>query len=968
MKPFIYLYAFICSLQILSGQIITSVPAFPTAQDSIIIYYDANRGDQGLMDYNGSDVYAHTGVITENSTQPSDWRYVIAGWNKNIHKAKLTEVSDNFWKLTIGYIRDYYIDHETGNSIPPDEEVLRLAFVFRNSDGSHTGKAADGGDIFYDLYKSGLTVIINSPSINVPFQDPARSPLFAELSDTLHIQLSAATINTEIDSLYLMSNNQLLAQVQDTLLTYELVLNTFSHGMQQVQAVGLDTAGIADTSSFYFMINPPVVESQPPADLHDGINYRADNSIILFLFAPYKDFVYVIGDFNDWRIDTTYFMQRYMVNADSVYYWLKIDGLDPDTEYGFQYLVNGEIRIADPYTEKILDEWNDQYITATTYPNLKSYPTGKTEELVGLINPKATQYEWQTTDYTRPQQTDLVIYELLIRDFLAAHDYQTLIDTLDYLQNLGINAIELMPVNEFEGNQSWGYNPCFYFAPDKYYGPASDLKRFIDTCHQRNIAVILDMVLNHSTGQSPLVRLYNDGKYGSPTEDNPWFNQTARHPYNVFYDMNHESQATQYFVDRVNEFWLKEYKVDGYRFDLSKGFTQRNSVGNVSLWGQYDASRITLLKRMADHIWSQDSSVYVILEHFADNSEEEELANYGMLLWGNANWNYAQSAMGYSDQSDFSWGYFGNRGWDKAHVVTYMESHDEERLMYKNLQYGNSSNGYNIQELNTALNRMKLATAFFLTYPGPKMIWQFGELGYDYSINYNGRTGLKPIRWNYFHELARRKLYKTYQALLELRKSQPVFTNPETIVNMDVDGAAKRISMYGSPHVVIIGNFDVDSLNINPQFTHGGQWYDYFSGDSLYIMYTTDPIALAPGEFHIFTDTKLPPPEPGILSEFDPYDHNIPKTFQLLSNYPNPFNSTTTIPYTLDQTADMELRIFDITGREIFTQIKNHQPPGYYRCQWKGLDNNGRQLHSGIYFVILSRAGEQKIQKITLLK
>ena len=103
---------------------------------------------------------------------------------------------------------------------------------------------------------------------------------------------------------------------------------------------------------------------------------------------------------------------------------------------------------------------------------------------------------------------------MLLRDFLAAHDWNTLTDTLDYFTELGINAIELMPVSEFEGNESWGYNPSFYFAADKYYGPASDLKVFIDSCHGQGIAVILDMVLNHSYGQSPLVQLYFDEASG----------------------------------------------------------------------------------------------------------------------------------------------------------------------------------------------------------------------------------------------------------------------------------------------------------------------------------------------------------------------------------------------------------------------------------------------------------------------
>ena len=86
-----------------------------------------------------------------------------------------------------------------------------------------------------------------------------------------------------------------------------------------------------------------------------------------------------------------------------------------------------------------------------------------------------------------------------------------------------------MPFNEFEGNNSWGYNPDFYFAPDKYYGPENTLKQFIDSCHAKGIAVVMDIALNHSFGSSPLVQLYWDAANNRPAADNPWFNPVAKH-------------------------------------------------------------------------------------------------------------------------------------------------------------------------------------------------------------------------------------------------------------------------------------------------------------------------------------------------------------------------------------------------------------------------------------------------------
>jgi 1,4-alpha-glucan branching enzyme len=249
---------------------------------------------------------------------------------------------------------------------------------------------------------------------------------------------------------------------------------------------------------------------------------------------------------------------------------------------------------------------------------------------------------------------------LLVRDFTEERTYKAVTEKLDYLDSLGINAIELMPVNEFEGNLSWGYNPSYKFAPDKFYGTEDDLRELIDEAHKRGIAIIFDMVLNHHFGRSPLVRMYSSGDFGPPRPDNPWFNVTAKHDFNVGYDFNHESQYTKDYVDRVVAYWVEKYKVDGYRFDLSKGFTQKNTLGNTGAWGQYDASRIALLKRMADVIWAQDPETYIILEHFADNNEETELADYGMMLWGNMNHDYRKAAK--AQNVNLNWAYYGARG------------------------------------------------------------------------------------------------------------------------------------------------------------------------------------------------------------------------------------------------------------------------------------------------------------------
>ncbi|HQF43402.1 MAG TPA: alpha-amylase family glycosyl hydrolase, partial [Ignavibacteriaceae bacterium] len=531
----------------------------------------------------------------------------------------------------------------------------------------------------------------------------------------------------------------------------------------------------------------------------------------------------------------------------------------------------------------------------------------------------------------------------------------------------GVNAIELMPIMEFSGNLSWGYNPIYHTAVDKYYGTANKLKEFIDICHQNGMAVILDMVLNQADNASPLAMLWWDNVNNRPAVNNPYLNPTARHPFNVFNDFNHESNATKYFVDRVNECWLTKFKFDGFRFDLSKGFTQKYT-NDVGAWSAYDQSRINILKRMADKIWEIDSTAYVILEHFAVNSEETVLSNYGMMLWGNHNYDYNEATMGYA--SNFSGISYLNRGWTYPHLVGYMESHDEERLMVKNLAFGNSSGSYNIKNLNVALNRMKLAGAFFFTIPGPKLMWQFGELGYDISINFNGRTGEKPVKWDYLNDGRRTNLYKVFSALINLRNNYETFHASN--FNLDVSGFMKKINLYHpSMDAFIVGNFNVIQQSTRPNFSKVGYWYDYFTGDSIYVTSTTnltDSIVLAPGDFKLYTSVRLPLPEQGILSDIEKIDDKIPVDFRLEQNYPNPFNPTTTIRYSITIPSKVKLQVFNILGEEIISLVNKEQSAGIYEVIWDGKDKYDKEVSSGVYFYRINAGQFSGTRKMILLR
>ncbi len=884
------------------GQVITSEPIFPVASNPVTIYFHAAEGNGGLAGFTG-DVYAHAGVITENSTSGTDWKYVKNAWPVNTDDVKLSRISENEYSLEITpSIREYY-------GVPEGEEILQLAFVFRNADGSITGKDDGGSDIFVDLYTGSFKVSVISPEKNQVL-NPAS-------------QVNFMAASTEISDLSLYLNNSLVKTENAASLNHTFDFNTPGDFWLKVTA---SASGESDADSVFVHVLDSQPVGQRPDGLEDGITYINDQTVTLVLYAPGKEHAFAIGDFNNW-IPTS----DSRMTLDNDRFWITLNNLTPGTEYAFQYQVDGDILVADPYAEKILDPSNDKWISNATYPDLIPYPEGRTSGMAGVLSTESSSYPWQHGDFTPPEKSNLVIYELLLRDFLAGHDWKTLKDTLDYLENLGVNAIQLMPFNEFSGNESWGYNPINFLAPDKYYGPAEDLKAFVDECHARGIAVIQDIVFNHIDSPSAIKDLYTD--YQSfPSEDNPWLNADfdadapgyqTRHPYSVFFDFDHSTAQTQYLIDRTTRYWLEEFNIDGFRFDLSKGITQKitylywhypeasdsrqYAVYDEGAASAYNSERIGYLKRAADAIWSVNADAYVIQEHFCANTEEKELADYGMMLWGNHNSNYNEATMGYHDngKSNFSGISYKSRGWDQPHLVGYMESHDEERLMFKNLAYGNGAGAYDVKNLNTALKRIELAASFFFTIPGPKMIWQFGELGYDYSIEENGRVGNKPIRWDYYNVANRKRLFQVYSALINLKLNQPAFSTSDFSLN--VSSSVKRIELnHADMDVRIIGNFDVVGQTADPNFSKTGSWYEYFTGE---VISVTDPnalISLNPGEYRLYTTKKLETPD--IIAS---------QKVQLSENsgllvYPVPANENLYVEFQMIMT---NLTILDINGR-----------------------------------------------------
>jgi len=901
------------------AQIVTLNPAFPQRNESVTITYDATQGNGGLQDE--TQVYMHTGLITSESISPSDWKFVVGNWGTDDSKVKMTNIGNNKHQITI-VINDFY-------EVPPSEEIEKLAFVFRNQNGSKEGKTASLGDIFLDYN--------DSEEFTTQLLSPTQSSLIVDIEESINIKFVAS----QDANIIIKDNGVIFFQENTNDIDIEYIVPDNNKHTIEISA---EKDEVIQESSFTLIVNPDIITEAYPIETKLGINKINATDYRLVLFAPNKSNAYVLGDFNNWEIDPEYFMKR---SPDGQSFWMDIIGLDTDKNYAFQYLVDGNILIADPFSELVLDPNNDQWVDDATFSDLHPYPEGKTNGYASLLKTGAEDYIWNN-DFTAPLNEDLVIYELLMRDFTSEKNYKTLLDTLDYLDRLGVNAIEFMPINEFEGNQSWGYNPSFHMALDKYYGTPESFKLLVDECHKREIAVILDVVYNHAFSQSPLARLYWDAANFRPSGDSPFLNVEATHPFNVGYDFNHESEDTRTFVNRVTKYWLEEYNIDGFRFDLSKGFTQKLST-NDGTFRTYDQDRIDVLKLYADNIWEVNPNAYVILEHFAANDEEKVLSDYGMMLWSNHNHNFNEATMGYNsnNKSNFEWIDYKKKGWSNPHAVGYMESHDEERLMYKNEEFGNESGSYSVKDKSTALDRVEMATAFFYAFPGPKMLWQFGEMGYDFSINRceNGsisndcRLSPKPIRWDYKADIDRKRLIDITSAMIKLKLDTELM-NAE-FYSHNVTSGVKFIKLNTATiDAMIVGNFDVIERSIDLEFNHTGTWYDYLGDGNIELSNTSQTINLAPGEFYVYLDKIV---DSGIISGIEDIENKI-NNYRL---YPNPTNQFVNIDVELNNASEGNIQIFDQMSRLVYTQNE----------ELIGTDNHINldisNFNNGLYFIVI---------------
>ena len=912
---------------------------------------------------NGNSINEATWGVTDHSLYMWAWAFDTNDTTqKGTPNNGSWEASSDASKFTYNAGTDTYTKTIVPTTYYSTTGIGKIGFLIKAKNGTGDKKSQD------ILVEVGL------------FQATLTSP--AENSSTIIASgsnFNIAATNTNGAASYTLKANGTTIDTNTSTSSYSYTATTITTNQNYELVIVQGTVTIS--KKFSVIVNPNTISEAMPSGLVDGINYNSTDAskATLVLDAPLKDFVYVAGSFNNWQPTSAYAMKK---DPTSGKFWLELTGLVSGVNNTYQYwvvdatpLANSPamVKTADPYSTLVLSPYDDSGIPAASYPNIPAYPAGQQFE-VTVLKTGQTPYNWQVTNFTKPAKEKLVVYEVLVRDFDAARNYQSLIDKIDYFKNLKINAIELMPVMEFEGNESWGYNTSFHMALDKFYGSSDKLKELIDVCHQNGIAVILDVALNHAFGRNPMVRMWmndpdGDG-FGSPTAENPYFNMVAKHTYSVGEDFNHQSLKTQYYVNRVIKQWIEEYKIDGFRWDLTKGFTQACTASDESCTNGYQQDRVDILKKYADYSWSLDPTHYTIFEHLGTDAEEKQWADYrvsetpskGIMMWGKMTDQYNELSMGYT--SNISRMSSASRGFTANRLMGYAESHDEERLMYKNVQYGATNGAYNVKTLNTALSRMSAIGAVSLLVPGPKMIWHFGELGWEKSIytcndgTVNDASGTisgdckldtKPQpQWvnNWLGDSNRNKIYNDWAKMITLKTVEPVFLGTSTITNanlLTVNIKITNASLASTQlkDVVILANFDTTAQNVATDFPYTGTWYNLMDNTTINVTDVNAPINLPAGEYRIFGNKTA-----NLAIE----DFEKGNTVSL---YPNPVSNYFTL-----NTAFTKVQVYSISGQLVKSFASNGNADFQFGVS---------ELQTGLYIVKASDENN-KVQIMKFIK
>ena len=548
------------------------------------------------------------------------------------------------------------------------------------------------------------------------------------------------------------------------------------------------------------------------------------------VWTPFANQVFVAGKFNNWSDST-----HPLTNEGNGFWSADIEDIKPSAidatsdlqEYKYVIRNGGQIL------------WkNDPYARDVTNSNGNSVVVD-------------TNYNWQN-NFSMPTWNELILYQMHVGTFFdqdpnnsTLGDFSSINARLNDLQDLGINAIQLMPVAEFPGDLSWGYNLSHPFAIESAFGTLGGFKQFIDEAHSRGIAVLMDVVYNHfGPGDLDLwqfdgwsqngkggIYFYND----SPRSDTPF---GARPDYG-------RGEVRQYIRDNVL-MWLRECRIDGLRFDATAFI--RNTFGNNNDPANDITDGWSLMQWINDEINARQPWKISIAEDIRGNNfitKDTGAGGAGFDSQWSLNFfnpikdNIVQASDSARNMFAVADALYYRYNTDAFERVIYTESHDE---VSRSLNTAERPDRYRIPEQIWRGNadswfsrkRSTLGAAILFTAPGIPMIFQGQEF-----LEWGSWSDQNPLDWNKKDRFS--GIWDLYQTLIRLRRNwfnntrglRGQHINVHHVNNNDKLIAYHRWENGGEgDDVIVVANFgdrSYDSYNLG--FPNFGTWYVRFNSD-----------------------------------------------------------------------------------------------------------------------------------------
>ena len=633
-------------------------------------------------------------------------------------------------------------------------------------------------------------------------------------------------------------------------------------------------------------------------------------------------------------------------------WWIELDL--PTGEYEYEYLLMNGNRIADPLSRRLTN--------------------GKTRIEIGPGGiSTADDYQWQSLNYTRPSEDTLVIYELHVDDFAAQGNGQgkftDVIARLDHLKNTGVNAIELLPITEFPGTHSWGYNPYLVSSVEENYGTPYELKLLVDEAHSRGMAVIMDMIWNHIMSTSPIWEIQPDYDLNPYIKIHTDLNPNEAEGSWGMLDWDHFNLKTIEYINTVNRIWVDEYKIDGFRFDAMYmiGWDMQQQEFGIPGW--------------STALYNYDSTIYQIAEHLPSNpwlidntdlssgwhdSFHDRLLNdvHGQSL---GTISIMRQIVGLHEYSDW-----GDPYSDRTQAVKYMVSHDEQSILQEMVTFNN----YSIEE---ARERDKFYATILFTSLGIPMLFQGQEFGLQTGWDDDNNNGnydeeklqYRPVDWSLLDTDIGQSHLEHYSILARLRKSNPAFYNGTfydlyryTNEKVIVYGYKDESENNNNNQIVVVANFSsIERTVENVPFFSPGEWYN--------VLEPYDIISI--NEDNTYGEYSIPAKSAAVYSNSDlqlstSKESTIPSKYQTLKCYPNPFNRNLKIQYNIDFASDVNIEVHGVDGRFVKGFNMGKLASGKHSFLWDGTDSNGKLLSTGIYIISLNTENNIVNKKVLFLK